>query len=1126
VEFSKPEYPNDVSRASKSTLPAAVPNIPGYRITAEIARGGMGRVYAAFDETLEREVAIKTLLPGADAERFVIEAKITARLPHPGIPPVYALGTLPDGTPWLAMKLIRGQTLASLLPSPDRGATDKLSRDPRNADNPSRDRQGAGNRGAGNRRADALRSPSNQSNQKESGEHELPGLGLPQLIQIFEQIAQAVGFAHSRGIIHRDLKPLNVMVGEFGEVQVMDWGLAKDLSLGQGDDPNRDRQGADNRRADALRSPSDQEASGQIDLLGEAPEHTAAGTILGTPGYMAPEQARAEVVDQRADVFALGSILATILTGEPAFVGSSMLETIEKSACADLTEVMARLDQCSADEELIALSKRCLQANPEDRPADACEVAAAVAAYRASVEQRLRQAETDRAKAETRAVEQAKRRRIVQWASGAIAAALLAGLGVSLWQMNRAITAERQTAEERDAKAKALEAETLAKQQAETRRQEAEAARQESQKRLAQIEKSNEIITSIFTDLDMRKVNQGQEPLEAVLAERLVKAAGQLEGEAVGDPLMMAQLQDRLGQSLLSLGHASEAVELFAKAHATRASRLGPDHPDTLTSMNNLALGYQAAGRLDLALPLLEKTLKLTSAKLGPDHPDTLTCMNNLARGYWATGKLDLALPLWEETLKLMIENLGEDHPHTLTIMANLAAGYQATGKLDLALPLYEETLKLMKAELGADHPDTLASMSNLAAGYLAAGKLDLALPLLEETLKLTRAKLGADHPHTLASMNKLALAYQAAKRLDLALPLLEETLKLMRAKLGADHPDTLTIMNNLAASYRAAGKLDLALPLLEETLRLLRVKLGPDHPYVLLSMGNLALGYQSAGKLDLALPLLEEALELTRAKLGPNHPDTLTCMNNLAANYQAAGKLDFALALWEETLKLMKSKLGPNHPDTLTCMNNLALGYQAAGRMDLALPLLEQATMGIEKRQFQDEHAERIVPNFIRALEDAHDLAKAEAWQRKWLAVVKERSGVESVAFAGELATLGLNLLRQRKYTEAEPLLRECLAIREKMQPDDWNTFNTVFLLGEALLGQEKYAEAEPLLVRGYEGMKARETTMPEEIRQSRLNEALDRLIELYTAVNKPDEANKYRDLRSNSPTPTVVPG
>jgi serine/threonine protein kinase len=112
------EVPTEQSRLDPSTTPPAdAPSIPGYRITGLIARGGMGRVYAGYDLTLEREVAIKTLLPRANARRFVTEAKITARLPHPGIPPVHALGTLADGTPWLAMKLIRGRTLHDLLQS-------------------------------------------------------------------------------------------------------------------------------------------------------------------------------------------------------------------------------------------------------------------------------------------------------------------------------------------------------------------------------------------------------------------------------------------------------------------------------------------------------------------------------------------------------------------------------------------------------------------------------------------------------------------------------------------------------------------------------------------------------------------------------------------------------------------------------------------------------------------------------------------------------------------------------------------------------------------------------------------------------------------------------------------------
>ena len=117
-----------------------------------------------------------------------------------------------------------------------------------------------------------------------------------------------------------------------------------------------------------------------------------------------------------------------------------------------------------------------------------------------------------------------------------------------------------------------------------------------------------------------------------MLGERLDQATAQIEGEAIGDPLAVARMQMTLGDSQLGLGYPEKAVALFTKARATFTAQLGPDHPDTLWSMNNLAFGYQAAGKLDRALPLFEETLALRKAKLGPDHPDTLASMNNLAR--------------------------------------------------------------------------------------------------------------------------------------------------------------------------------------------------------------------------------------------------------------------------------------------------------------------------------------------------------------------------------------------------------------------------------------------------------------------------------------------------------------
>jgi serine/threonine protein kinase len=897
-------------------------------------------------------------------------------------------------------------------------------------------------------------------------------LTIPERLNLFMQICSAVQHAHQKGIIHRDLKPSNILVESHDGKpvpKVIDFGLAKATTGLQ---------------------------------LSEQSLHTAFGSVMGTPLYMAPEQAgfNALDVDTRADVYALGVILYELLTGTTPL----MRETLKKAAFDEMLRLIREQEAPTPSSRLSSSdSAPSVAANRQTEPKKLSRFVKGELDWivlKALAKERDRRYET--ANGFAKDIERFlnhepvlagpptagyRLKKFIRRNRGPVIAASLVLLALVAGVIGTTIGFVRAS--------RATEQERLAKVEADTRRQEAEAAaekerlaRQEAADRLTQIELINNSVFDIFTDFDIRKVKAGPDPVEYVLTDRLIAAGKKLDERAIHDPLVLANLRDRLGQTLLSLGRAQEAIEFLAWAHDTRQAKLGPDHPDTLTSMNNLAEGYRDAGQLAKALPLLEETLKLKKAKLGPDHPDTLTSMNNLAGGYYAAGQLAKALPLLEETLKLMKAKLGPDHPDTLTSMNNLAAGYYAAGQLAKALPLLEETLKLMKAKLDPDHPTTLQSMNNLALGYQAAGQLAKALPLLEETLKLRKAKLGADHPSTLGSMNNLAEGYRNAGQLAKALPLYEETLKLRKAKLGADHPDTLTSMAGLAAGYRDAGQLAKALPLLEETLKLMKAKLGPDHP------------------------------------------DTLTSMNNLAGGYYAAGQLDKALPLFEETLKLKKAKLGPDHPHTLTSMNNLAGGYKEAGQLDKALPLFEEAAHGLEKRRFQHEHARLIIPNTIEAYEQARQFEQATSWRQKWLAHVKAAAGADSPAYAGELATLGSQLLKHQQWTDAEKLLRECLAIREKKPGSGdpgsgWLVFNTQSMLGGALLGQKKYAEAEPLLLKGYEGMKEREVKIPKTGgTELCIPEALDRLIELYTATNQLEEAKKYRDLRAKYPPPKEV--
>jgi serine/threonine-protein kinase len=351
----------------------------------------MGAVLKGHDVDLGRDLAVKVLLErhGDDPElirRFVEEAQIGGQLQHPGIVPVYELGAFADRRPYIAMKLVKGRTLAALL-------------------------------------------------------SERPSLsdGLPRFVGIFEQICQTVAYAHARGVIHRDLKPLNVMVGSFGEVQVMDWGLAKVLPKGGvADDERAGQEGARETVIATARS------GGKADA-----DLSRAGSVLGTPSYMAPEQARGEIdrIDERADVFALGSILCEVLTGQPAFTGRTSGEIQRKAARADTAEALGRLDACGADAEMAALARACLAAEPEDRPRDARAVSERVSAHLASVQERLRAAEIDRARAEARAAEERRRRRLqLGLAASLLALTTLGGLGFTYalhQQQARAARVER-----------------------------------------------------------------------------------------------------------------------------------------------------------------------------------------------------------------------------------------------------------------------------------------------------------------------------------------------------------------------------------------------------------------------------------------------------------------------------------------------------------------------------------------------------------------------------------------------------------------------------------------------------------------------------------------------------------
>lgn len=339
-----------------------------YEIGEEFARGGVGAIHRGRDNDVGREVALK-VLHGKHVgspefvQRFVEEAQIGGQLQHPGIVPVYELGLLEDNRPFFAMKLVKGETLAARLAA----------------------RAG---------RADDLRL----------------------LLGVFRDLCRTMAYAHARGVVHRDLKPANVMIGSFGEVQVVDWGLGKVLRKG-GIDDERLRQRAHDARTmiSTVRSEGDDGDS-------------LTGSVMGTPAYMPPEQALGEVesIDEKSDVFSLGAILCEILTGAPPYEGAPG-ECLAMARKSDVESARARLAGCDADERLIALCRDCLEPLPAKRPRGAEVLADEVAAHLAASEGRAHRAELEALEAKARAAVQAVARRQTRLvALGSLAVVLVA----------------------------------------------------------------------------------------------------------------------------------------------------------------------------------------------------------------------------------------------------------------------------------------------------------------------------------------------------------------------------------------------------------------------------------------------------------------------------------------------------------------------------------------------------------------------------------------------------------------------------------------------------------------------------------------------------------------------------
>ena len=432
---------------------------------------------------------------------------------------------------------------------------------------------------------------------------------------------------------------------------------------------------------------------------------------------------------------------------------------------------------------------------------------------------------------------------------------------------------------------------------------------------------SDEDLLGIFTALDWFWRGQGAYTQAEPWGEQCLQVAQERWGD--NHPETATSLNN-LAALYSDQGRYSEAEHLYQQALEIQRRVLGKEHPDTAQTLSNLALGYKDQGRYDKAEPLLQQSLKIFEQYLGVEHPSTTFSMGNLASLSRAQGRYADATYLYEKVLEIQRRVLGTEHPHAAQSIHNLASLYHDQGLYDKAELLYQQALGIRCRLLGEEHPDTAQTLNSLAELYRNQGRYDEAAPLLQKSLEIQRHQLGDDHPITAISIGNLANIYKAQEFYEQAELLYIEVLKIHRKALGDEHPYVSIGLNNLAGLYCDQGRYDKAEPIYQQALEIQHCVLGKEHPDVAHTLNNLAALYWHQERYIEAQPLYQQALEIRRRVLGDDHPDTATSLNNLAELYRVQGRAGGAESLLAQALAICEQVLGPQHPLTVTVQNNL----------------------------------------------------------------------------------------------------------------------------------------------------------------------------------------------------------
>ncbi len=863
-----------LSSATKTSL-TALREGPGtrigpYKLLQQIGEGGFGSVFMAEqDKPVSRKVALKIIKLGMDTRqvvaRFEQERQALAMMDHANIARVFDAGATESGRPFFVMELVKGDPIVEYC--------DKNN------------------------------------------------LNIPDRLELFAQVCQAVQHAHTKGIIHRDIKPSNILVSTQDgrpHTKVIDFGIAKATSS----------------------------------KLTEMTLFTEHKQLIGTPEYMSPEQAEGNLdIDTRTDVYSLGVLLYELLTGTTPFTSKQL----RSAAYAEIQRIIREVEppkpstRLSSNTDTIAsvaaqrrieprklgtlvrgeldwIVMKSLEKDRQRRYETANGLAMdlrrylageAVVAAPPSTTYRIRKF--------------VLRNRVMVTAGSAVALALVLGLAGTAWQADRA-------AAQRDDAIAAREGEKQQRLTAEVERNKAQAERTKAEK-IAEFmsETLNGAGPSVAKGRDI-----------TMLKEMMDAAAARIDkGDLKAVPEAELSLRSTIGKTYGDLSLYDASQRMLEPAVALARTMFPGDRIETAEAITNFSALCIDRGDLPRAETLAVESLEIRKRLFSGDDYHVTVGLNNVASVRKQRGNLDSAEALYRESLAMSRRLYKGDHTEIAAALNNIGSILYERGDEKGAIPYFQEAVDIWKRLYPGDSPKVATGLSNLAVMFNGIGDLARAEAMSRESLEMKRRLLPGDHTAIATGLNNLSQLLQERGNFTDAEAMAREALAMRKRLFPGDHQDVAISLNTLGFLLAATGKSEEAESLYRQSLAMRRRLFPGDHADVAGTLSNLATFYMAHDNLAAAEPLAREALDMWKRLFPGDSPLVANGLNNLGSILQRRGDLVRAESILQEALDMRTRVLGTDHPRTYISMYKLASVLVERDQYARAAALIEAAIPG-----------------------------------------------------------------------------------------------------------------------------------------------------------------------------------